>query len=115
VTGFAIGDRVVSNGSHAEVVAVPKNLVAAVPDSVDDESAAYAVIASIGLQGVRLIAPTIGERIAVFGLGLVGLIAVQILRANGCQVVGFDFVEERVALAAGLGATAHNLAVDDEQ
>lgn len=109
VTDLAVGDRVVSNGSHAEVVAVPRNLVARVPDNVDFDSAAFTVIASIALQGVRLINPTIGERVAVFGLGLVGLLAVQILRANGCKVLAFDFVEDRLALATKFGATAHNL------
>lgn len=109
VSDLAVGDRVVSNGPHAEVVAVPRNLVARLPDDVDFDTGAFTVIAAIALQGVRLINPTIGERIAVFGLGLVGLLAVQILRANGCQVVAFDFVQERVDLARKYGATAHNL------
>lgn len=110
VSDVAVGDRVATNGPHAEVVAVPRNLVARLPEDVDFESGAFTVIASIALQGVRLISPTIGERIAVFGLGLVGLLAVQILRANGCQVLALDFVEERVELARKFGATAHNLA-----
>jgi len=109
ITDLAVGDRVASNGPHAEVVAVPRNLVAKIPQNVEFETAAYTVITSIALQGVRLIAPTIGERVAVFGLGLVGLLTVQILRANGCQVIGFDFVEDRVELARSYGAVGFNL------
>jgi len=110
IDDLVVGDRVASSGAHAEVVSMPRNLVAKIPDGVDFETAAYTVISSIALQGVRLIAPTIGERVAVFGLGLVGLLAVQTLRANGCQVIGFDFVEERVELARSFGATGFNLA-----
>ena len=110
IDDLAVGDRVASNGAHAEVVAVPRNLVAKIPDGVDFDTAAYTVISSIALQGVRLIEPTLGERVAVFGLGLVGLLAVQTLRANGCQVIGFDFVEARVELARSYGATGVNLA-----
>ena len=110
VDDLVVGDRVANNGSHAEVVSVPRNLVATIPETVDFETASYVVISSIALQGIRLIAPSLGERVAVFGLGLVGLLAVQILRANGCQVVGFDFVEERCDLARSYGATCFNLA-----
>ncbi|MDC0245022.1 zinc-binding alcohol dehydrogenase, partial [Pseudomonadota bacterium] len=83
--GFEIGTRVVSNGNHAEIVRVPKNLCARVPDNVDDESAAFTVIGAIALQAVRLIKPTLGECVVVTGLGLVGLITIQLLRANGCR------------------------------
>lgn len=84
------GDRVVSNGPHAEVVLVPKNLCAKIPDGVTSEHASFTVVGSIALQSIRLLAPNIGERIVVVGLGLIGLLAVQLLRANGCQVLGVD-------------------------
>ena len=109
VSRFKAGDRVVSNGGHASVVSVPMNLCALIPDSVDDESAAFTVLASIGLQGVRLAAPTIGETVVVTGLGLIGLMTVQLLHANGCRVLGFDFDSSRVALARQMGANAINL------
>lgn len=108
--GFSVGDRVVSNGKHAEYVSVPKNLCAKIPDSVDDESAAFTVIGAIALQGIRLIKPTLGETVVVTGLGLIGLVAVQLLRAHGCRVLGIDFDAEKVALARKLGAEAVNLA-----
>ena len=72
-TAFSVGDRVVSNGHHAEVVRVPKNLCALIPDAVDDESAAFTVLGSIALQGIRLAQPTLGEVVVVTGLGLIGL------------------------------------------
>ena len=90
VDGFAIGDRVVSNGKHAEFVAVPKNLCARIPDGVTEEAAAFTVIAAIGLQGIRLVKPTLGECVVVTGLGLIGLLTVQMLRAQGCRVMGID-------------------------
>lgn len=104
VTGFHVGDRVASNGNHAESVVVPKNLCARVPDAVDDEAAAFTVLAAIALQGVRLANPTIGEAVVVTGLGLVGLLTVQMLRANGCRVLGIDLNPERLALAERFGA-----------
>jgi len=76
VSNFAVGDRVVSNGNHAEVVRIPKNLCVKIPDSVDNESAAFTVLGAVGLQGIRLIQPTIGECFVVTGLGLVGLMCV---------------------------------------
>ncbi|MDB2410049.1 bi-domain-containing oxidoreductase [Pseudomonadales bacterium] len=106
---FSIGDRVVSNGKHAEFVSVPKNLCAKIPDSVDDESAAFTVIGAIALQGIRLIKPTLGETVVVTGLGLIGLVAVQLLRAHGCRVLGIDFDAEKIALAKQLGAEVVNL------
>lgn len=90
VTEFAPGDRVISNGSHAEYVSVPKNLVAKIPEGVSDEEASFTVIASIALQGIRLISPQFGETVVVIGLGLIGLITVQLLKANGCNVIAFD-------------------------
>ena len=109
VEGFEPGDRVVSNGSHAEVVRVPKNLCARIPDEVDDESAAFTVLGAIGLQGIRLIAPTLGESIVIFGLGLIGLMCVQMLRANGCRVLGVDLDSRRCDLARRFGAEAVDL------
>jgi predicted dehydrogenase/threonine dehydrogenase-like Zn-dependent dehydrogenase len=104
VTRFAVGDRVVSNGPHAEYVTVPHTLVAKIPAGVGFESAAFAPLAAIGLQGIRLANPTFGETVVVYGLGLIGLLCVQLLRANGCQVVGIDRSSERLALGEGFGA-----------
>lgn len=104
VEGFTAGDRVVSNGPHAEVVRVPKNLCARIPDEVSDEQAAFTVLAAIGLQGIRLANPTLGECVVVTGLGLIGLLSVQMLRAHGCRVMGIDFDPARLELARRLGA-----------
>lgn len=109
VTEFAVGDRVASNGSHAEVVCVPKNLCARIPDSVNDETASLTVIGAIALQGIRLAQPTLGEAFVVSGLGLVGLMTVQLLRAHGCRVLGADFSPERLRLAEQLGAETVDL------
>ena len=106
---FAIGDRIVSNGSHAEMVSVPENLAAKIPDSVTDEQAAFTVVSAIALQGIRLMEPTLGERIVVSGLGLIGLLAVQILKAHGCQVLGIDFDPKKLELAKQFGAETVNL------
>jgi predicted dehydrogenase/threonine dehydrogenase-like Zn-dependent dehydrogenase len=107
--GFTVGDRVVSNGNHAEVVRVPHNLCAKIPDEVDDESAAFTVLAAIGLQGIRLVEPTLGETVVVSGLGLIGLMTVQMLRANGCRVLGIDFDSARCEMAAKFGAETVDL------
>jgi predicted dehydrogenase len=104
VKGFKPGDRVVSNGPHAELVCVPQNLCARIPEGVTDEQAAFTVLTSIGLQGLRLVAPTLGETIAVTGLGLIGYVTVQLLLANGCRVVGIDPNPRRLELARQLGA-----------
>ena len=109
VKSVALGDRVASNGNHAEVVAVPENLVAKVPDEVTDNQAVFTVIGAIGLQGIRLIAPTFGETIVVQGLGLIGLLAAQLLRANGCHVIGIDFDQSKINLANKLGIEAINI------
>ena len=110
VASFAPGDRVASNGSHAEIVSVPRNLCARVPDAVSDEEAAFTVIGAIALQGIRLLRPTLGEAIVVSGLGLIGLITVQLLRAHGCRVLGIDVRPERLELARGFGADTVDLA-----
>ena len=104
VRGFRVGDRVVSNGKHAEVVAISRNLCAKIPDEVSDGEAAFTVLGAIGLQGVRLANPTIGECIVVTGLGLIGLLTVQILLAQGCRVLGIDFDPQRLELARMFGA-----------
>lgn len=105
-----VGDRIVSNGPHAEVVSVPRNLCAKIPDGVADEEAAFTVMGAIALQGLRLAAPTFGERFIVFGLGLVGLLSVQFLRANGCSVLAVDVNATRLRLASSFGAETVNLA-----
>lgn len=108
VSEFQIGDRVASNGNHAEYVSVPTNLVAKIPDNVSDEEAAFTVIGAIGLQGIRLINPTFGETIVVVGLGLIGLMTAQLLKANGCNVIGFDFDSSKIQKAKSLGINAIN-------
>lgn len=108
VDGFKVGDRVVSNGPHADVVKVPKNLCARIPDSVDEESASFVVVASVGLQGIRLAQPTLGEAFVVTGVGLIGLLTVQLLRAHGCRVLAIDFDESKLSLARQYGAEACN-------
>jgi len=109
VRGFAPGDRVVSNGPHAEVVCVAENLCAKIPDGVSYEEAAFAVLGAIALQGIRLIQPTLGETMVVTGLGLIGLLAVQLLRANGCRVLGVDFDPKKCELARQFGAETVDL------
>lgn len=108
VEGFKAGDRVVSNGPHADLVKVPKNLCARIPDAVDDESASFVVVASIGLQGIRLAEPTLGEAFVVTGAGLIGLLTVQLLRAQGCRVLAIDFDESKLELARQFGAETCN-------
>ena len=103
------GIRVASNGNHSEVVSVPENLCARIPDEVSDETAAFTVVGAIGLQGIRLLSPTLGERVVVMGLGLIGLLTVQMLRANGCRVLGIDLDSTKCALAASFGATVCDL------
>lgn len=103
VTEYTVGDRVVSNGPHAEIVSVPKNLTAAIPDDVTDDEASFTVIGAIALQGIRLCNPTFGESIVVIGLGLIGLITAQLLKANGCRVIGIDLDANKCRLAKSLG------------
>lgn len=109
VTGFAVGDRVASNGKHAEMVAVPVNLCARVPESVTDDEAAFTVLGAIALQGIRLVQPTLGEAVVVTGLGLIGLVTVQLLKAQGCRVLGLDFDADKLALARRFGAEVVDL------
>ena len=114
VDGLEPGDRVVSNGNHAEVVRVPKNLCVKIPDDVDDESASFTVLGAIGLQGIRLIQPTMGECFVVTGLGLIGLLSVQMLRANGCRVLGIDLDSNKCELARKFGAETVDLSKGDD-
>jgi predicted dehydrogenase/threonine dehydrogenase-like Zn-dependent dehydrogenase len=109
VTGFVRGDRAVSNGPHAEVVCVPQNLCTHIPKVVSDDEAAFTVLAAVALQGIRLANPTLGEAVVVTGLGLVGLMTVQILLANGCRVLGIDFDTQRLDLARQFGAQTVDL------
>jgi predicted dehydrogenase len=108
-SGFAVGDRVACAGAgaanHAEINSVPKNLCVRIPGVVSDADASFVTLGAIALQGVRQAEPTLGETVVVLGLGLIGLLTVQLLRANGCRVVGFDPNPARVALARDLGAT----------
>ncbi|MGH7703158.1 MAG: bi-domain-containing oxidoreductase [Gemmatimonadales bacterium] len=105
---FAPGDRVACAGmgyaSHAEVVFVPRNLAVAVPPEVSSEDAAWVTLGAIALQGVRIAEPRLGENVAVVGLGLLGQLAAQILRASGCRVLGIDLDPAKAALAVSLGA-----------
>jgi len=114
VEGFAVGDRVASNGKHAEVVSVPVNLCAHIPDVVSDEAAAFMVVGAIALQGIRLVQPTLGEAVVVTGLGLIGQLVVQLLRANGCRVLGIDLDPAKLAIARSFGAEVVNLGAGED-
>jgi predicted dehydrogenase/Zn-dependent alcohol dehydrogenase len=103
------GDRVASNGAHAEIVCVPRNLCAKIPDGVSDEEATFTVLGGVALQGLRLAQPTLGERVVVFGLGLLGLMTIQLLRASGCDVLAVDLNAGRLKLAEGFGAKTVDL------
>ncbi|HEY3027880.1 MAG TPA: zinc-binding alcohol dehydrogenase, partial [Pyrinomonadaceae bacterium] len=108
VNEFRTGDRVACAGagyaSHAEVLSVPKNLCVRLPENVTFESGAFGTLGAIALQGLRLANPTLGESCVVIGLGLIGQLAVQLLKANGCRVFGVDLDEQRIELARQLGA-----------
>lgn len=110
VTELRAGDRVVSNSPHAETASVSKNLCARIPEGVSSEAAAFAVLGAIALEGIRLAGPALGESVAVIGLGLIGLLTVQLLRANGCRVLAIDFDAARLKLAEEFGAVGVNLA-----
>ncbi len=114
VEGFAAGDRVASNGKHAEIVSVPINLCARVPEAVADEDAAFTVVGAIALQGIRLAQPTLGEAVVVTGLGLIGQLAIQLLRAHGCRVLGIDFDREKLDLARRFGAGVVDLGAGED-
>lgn len=108
VTGFKVGDVVASNGSHAEEVCVPRNLRARVPENVSSEQATFTVLAAIGLQGIRLANPTLGETFVVYGAGLIGLVTVQLFRACACEVLALDLADERLQMAQSFDAHVSN-------
>ncbi len=105
VDSIKVGDRVACAGTahHAEVVAIPKNLIARIPDGVEFSEAAFTTLGAIALQGVRQADVKLGERVAVIGLGLIGLLTVQLLKAAGCRVVGLDIVDSNFPLAKQSG------------
>lgn len=108
VEGFAVGDRVACAGAgianHAELIDVPVNLVVRVPEDVSLDDASTVTLGAIALQGIRRAAPTLGESVGVIGLGILGQLTVQMLRANGCRVLATDLDAERVAQAVAHGA-----------
>ncbi len=114
VVGFEVGDRVASNGKHAEVVSVPVNLCAKVPAGVSDEAAAFTVLGAIALQGIRLVQPTLGEAVVVTGMGLIGIVTTQLLRAHGCRVLGIDFDPTKLAIARRFGAETVDLSAGQD-
>ena len=114
VDGIEVGDRVASNGGHAEVVSVPKNLVQVISDGVEDEAAAFTVLGAIALQGVRLAKPTLGERFVVTGLGLLGQLTLQLLRAHGCHVLGIDLDPRKLELARRFGAETVDISAGED-
>ena len=99
ITDLRIGNRVVSNGPHAEVVCVSRNLVALIPDSVSDDEAAFTVVGAIGLHSIRLLNASIGETVVVIGLGLIGLLTAELLRITGHRVIGIDIDESQVPVS----------------
>lgn len=107
LSGLNIGDRVACGGAgyanHAEINYVPKNLMVKIPDGVDDIDASFVTVGAIALQGVRQTSPLLGEKVAVMGLGLLGQLTVQLLKANGCKVIGSDIDPDKMALAKKLG------------
>ena len=107
LSGINIGDRVACGGAgyanHSEINYVPKNLMVKIPDGVDDIDASFVTVGAIALQGVRQTAPLLGEKVAVMGLGLLGQLTVQLLKANGCKVIGSDIDPDKMALAKKLG------------
>ena len=110
VSGFAVGDRVACAGAraanHAEVNLIPQHLCALIPAAVPDADAAFVTLGAIALHGVRQAQPTLGETFAVIGLGLIGQLVAQLLRASGCVVLGVDLDPRRVSLSRALGAEA---------
>ena len=110
------GDLVACAGSqyanHAEIVRVPRNLVVAIPPGLNFDAASTVTLGAIALQGVRRVQPTLGETFVVLGLGILGQLTVQLLRANGCRVIGTDLDRARIALSVKMGA-AHGIHPDD--
>ena len=108
MSGLNVGDRVACGGAgyanHSEINYVPKNLMVKIPDGVDDIDASFVTVGAIALQGVRQTDPKLGEKIAVMGLGLLGQLTIQLLKANGCNVIGSDIDTDKLELAKKLGA-----------
>src|ERR1051325_4889464 len=113
ITDFRAGDHVACAGtdyaSHAEIISVPRNLCIRLPDAVSFEEGAFGTVGAIALQGVRLAEPALGEFIVVIGLGLIGQLTVQLLRANGCRVFGIDVDAERIQRAKASGADSGSI------
>jgi predicted dehydrogenase/threonine dehydrogenase-like Zn-dependent dehydrogenase len=103
VTDIQVGNRVVSNGPHAEIVCVPRNLLAKIPENVTDDEAVFTVVGAVGLQGIRLLSPALGDTVVVIGLGLIGLLTAQLLVMHGSRVVGIDPDTSRTDLATTWG------------
>jgi predicted dehydrogenase/threonine dehydrogenase-like Zn-dependent dehydrogenase len=118
VQGVKVGDRVAAAGagyaSHAEVMWVPENLCVPLPEGVEFEAAAFVMLGGIALHGVREAGLTLGERAVVLGLGLLGLLTIQLLKAQGCRVVGVDLDRQKCALAKELGADLSLVAGEDD-
>ncbi|MCK5717084.1 MAG: zinc-binding alcohol dehydrogenase, partial [Thiomargarita sp.] len=112
VEGFEVGDKVLSNGAHAAVVRVPKNLCVKIPDNVSQP--VFTVVGAIALQGIRLLVPSLGESIVVTGLGLIGQMTVQLLRAQGCRVLAIDFDSSKCLLAKSFGAETVDLSKGED-
>ena len=106
---FSIGDRVVSNGPHAEIVCVSQNLCCKVPENVKNDLAVFTILGSIGLQGIRLAKPELGENFVIYGAGLIGLLCIQLLKAHGCNVLALDLDDDRLKIAKSFGADTCNL------
>ena len=108
--GFKVGQRVACAGGgyavHAEYNVVPRNLLTPLPKNVDFESAAFTTLGAIALHGFRLAEPQLGENVAVIGLGLLGLLTIQLASAAGCNVLGIDLDPKRIKLASSLGLQA---------
>ena len=115
VKNLKVGDRVASNGPHAEIFSVNQNLCSLVPDDVLNEEAVFTAIASVALQSIRLAKPNFGENFLVSGLGLIGLITAQILIANGCEVFGVDVDEDKCLMAKTFGVKTLNISQNDNQ
>ncbi|MBE9594488.1 MAG: zinc-binding alcohol dehydrogenase, partial [Proteobacteria bacterium] len=122
ITDIAVGDKVACAGAgyanHAEIINVPRNLVCKIPENVDFDEAAFTTVGAIAMHGIRRAQVQFGDNVVVIGLGLLGQIATQILKAAGAHVIGIDLMKERVALAKELGGadicfTAGNDAVDN--
>ena len=110
VSNFKPGDRVVCAGGghavHAEFALIPENLAALLPDAVDFESGAFSTLGAISLNGIRLANPQVGEKVAIIGLGLLGLITAQLVQASGCKIAGFDIDPIRVKFARKMGVSS---------